>query len=706
MARREIDPAEAFLKRKEKNLNFFKRTQPAIYQIFANMMLSRVELVVTPGATDVDMTVDGKSCYRGLAKEYSVDEAERFLKENPPGKKIQTFAPPWPESYRHPRFATLAVRSLAEKSPINRDNFQGYERGNVFPSVVFLGCGLGYHIEALVEKATIINAIVVEREPEKFAVSLFTVDWEKICSRFQKKGHTLQFAIGSGQDPQSLRNLLSSNLSKNIPFHPFFTTYYNHLADIELARTAIEVSKDIAVMASHWSNYDNELRRLLYTLHNVKDGARYLRNIRQPEHDRPLVIVGSGPSLDDRIAGLKAASDQVVIVSAGTGLRPLLAAGIRPDFHVELDPDYLVYRFLTDLDEEALKEIRLLAVHEVNPLVSTLFKDTYYFFKTDHNLSAVLGASDDAFSYCNPTCTNSALSIAFSLGFRNIYLFGTDYGFRDSVNDHSEQSVYGRKVTTDFAQNVQNRRQITNRNEFEVPAVDGGVVRTINGYYAAKRSVEDFISEASKQATALSVFNCSDGAVIEGADWIAAEDFQHRLDASQQIESSLMETLFSTLSASVHAELLEDQLLDMETELSRRVRDFSKLVRDARLGGRKDLCLLANRLRGTVNSLVPPRGLSRPTPIQQYVYQLIGGSMLHFIYVGLCHGMACSEKDLVPFLKTWKQGLLDFLVRLPEHFRRVLMERPDAEEDLWVSTFLIDPEPDFDARTGVGSTPS
>ncbi|UDL03790.1 6-hydroxymethylpterin diphosphokinase MptE-like protein [Marinobacter sp. CA1] len=686
------------MKRKEKNLNFFKRTQPAIYQIFANMMLSRVELVVTPGATDVDMTVDGKSCYRGLAKEYSVDEAERFLKENPPGKKIHTFAPPWPESYRHPRFATLAVRSLAEKSPINRDNFQGYERGNVFPSVVFLGCGLGYHIEALVEKATIINAIVVEREPEKFAVSLFTVDWEKICSRFQKKGHTLQFAIGSGQDPQSLRNLLSSNLSKNIPFHPFFTTYYNHLADIELARTAIEVSKDIAVMASHWSNYDNELRRLLYTLHNLDEDARYLRNIMQPEHARPLVVVGSGPSLDGRIGGLKAVRDKVVIVSSGTGLRPLLAAGIRPDFHVELDPDYIVYKFLNDLDKEALSEIRLLAVHEVNPLVSELFRETFYFFKTDHNLSALGQVTSDAFNHCNPTCTNSALSIAFSLGFRDLYLFGTDYGFRDSEHDHAETSVYGRKAETEFSRVIQERRKLKRRSEFEIPAVDGGTVRTINGYYAAKRAVEVFIQSAQAQSAQLAVSNCSDGAVIEGAGWLSSEEFMAKVAASQVVEPSLLEMLLRTLSAPAPGNILKDQVPEIEAELKRRVQEFNKLLREARMGGRKDLCLQANRLRSAVTSLRPPRGQAQPTAIQYYVYQLLGGSILHFIYVGLCHGMACEEQDLVPYLKIWKQGFLDFLVKLPDHFHQVLVQRPSVTDDPWVSAQLIDPEPESSNR--------
>lgn len=696
MAKQEVDPAEVFLRRKEKNLNFFKRTQPSLYQVYANMMLSRVELVVTPGATDVDMTVNGKSCYRGLAKEYSLDEASQFLQNHPESQKMATFAPPWPESYRHPRMATLSVRELVEKSPITPQNFEGYKRGNVFPSIVFLGCGLGYHIEALVDKATIVNAIIVEKDPEKFAASLFTVDWEKICSKFQRKGYSLRFAIGSGEDAASIRNMLSSNLSQNVPFHPFFTIYYNHLADIELAKTAMDVSKDIALISSHWSNYDNELRRLLNTVHNFDQGGVYLRNELQSPHERPIVVVGSGPSIDKRIAGLKSVRDKVVIVSAGTGLRPLLMAGITPDFHIELDPDYVVFKFLNDLDAEALKEITLLAVHEVNPLVARMFRNVHYYFKTDHYLPRLVDAQGQAFSHCNPTCTNAALSIAFSLGFRRIFLFGTDYGFEDPDKDHSEQSVYGDKATTDFSQSIQQRRKVKRRQEFEIPAVQGGTLLTISGYYAAKRAVEMFVEAAQGESGLLTVVNCSDGAVIEGAPWMAEDDFVSQLANAPSLEPGEVHQPFDQLSAPLPSDDLLTQLPALDKEIRTRAKEFSKLMREARLGGRKDLTLLANRLRLAVTSITPPKGMNSPTPIQLYGYQLIGGTLLHFIYAGLCHGMACSDDELSSYLKTWKQGFLDFLVRLPEHFNKVITGRRGLAEDPWVNTQLIDPEPEIE----------
>src|SRR5690606_30536687 len=328
-------------------------------------------------------------------------------------------------SYQKENFADQILRRIVKNSPVKPSTFKGYIRGNIFPSMVFLGCGLGYHIDALTKKVPIINGIVIEREPEKFAVSLYTVDWEEICSRFSRKGFSLTFAIGKADQPEQIRRLVSQYMTKDVPFYPFFSTYYNHLADVELAKAVMENSNDLAVISSNWSYYDNELMRLSNTAHNIRKGGKFLPRPDSMAQTKPLVVVGSGPSLDKRVESLKKVRDRVVVVSAGTALRPLLAHGVRPDYHAELDPAYLIYQLRSDIGDAKIRDIPLLAVIAVYPFLPTLFLNVFYYFKSDNMQTYFLGLSERSFSNCTPAVTNAALSLGISLGFQTIYLFGT-----------------------------------------------------------------------------------------------------------------------------------------------------------------------------------------------------------------------------------------------------------------------------------------
>ncbi|WP_417539311.1 6-hydroxymethylpterin diphosphokinase MptE-like protein [Marinobacter sp.] len=692
------DDSKAFMQRLQKNLAFFKKRRPEIYRLLASMELQRVELVVTPGKDDVDMVANGKSCYHGLAREYSIEEAEKVLSENPETKRIRTFSPPWEASYQKENFADQILRNIVEKSPVKPSNFKGYIRGNVFPSMVFLGCGLGYHIDALTKRVPIINGIIIEREPEKFAVSLYTVDWEEICSRFSRKGFSLTFAVGKADQSEQVRQLVSQYMTKDVPFYPFFSTYYNHLADVELAKAVMENANDLAVIAANWSNYDNELMRLSNTAHNIRRGGQFLPRPDSMAQTKPLVVVGSGPSLDERVESLKKIRDQVVVVSAGTALRPLLAHGVRPDYHAELDPAYLIYQLLSDIGEEKIRDIPLLAVNEVNPFVPTLFDKVFYYFKSDNMQPSLLGLSDRSFSNCNPTVTNAALSIGHSLGFQTIYLFGTDYGFESVDKDHSSKSVYGDDTDSAIAEDIQKRVQssVKKRRVFKTPSVDGGTVLTRNDYYSAKRSVEELIYKLKSTDTPPEIFNCADGALIEGAEWLPQHKFLERFDDGKEKEPFNAEDVFEGVAEKLSADDFDLALKGVRRELERVCALYARVVKSARLAGRRDLCTLINDMRERISVIRPLPGKVSVTGAQRMAHQLMKGSLQHFLYVGMCHGMACEDgEDLTTFMRRWEEGFAEFLVAVPRHYAKVMLEQRALEDDPWAKRFIGDRDPEF-----------
>lgn len=698
MSKNHQDPAQVYLRRKEKNLNYFKLHLPRVYQILENMMLTRAELVVTPGKNDVDMTVNGKSCYRGLAKEYSEDEARRFLQENPDDKPIVSFRPAWPEEARSRRFAFGTLCQVLGRSPVDKDGeFTGYVRGNVFPSVVFLGCGLGFHIEALVSRANIVNAIVVEREPEKFALSLFTVDWEKICSRFKRKGYSISFAIGFANTEADMRELLSRNLAATLPLYPYSTIYYNHLADVELAKVAMDVAKDVALIPSQWANYDDELMRFRNTIQNVRAGMTCIDPSAASARAKALAVVGSGPSLDERIQELKEMRDHFVIVSAGTALKALLSAGIKPDFQVELDPSHAICKMVEENEPDALRGITLLAVNEINPWVPKLFDQVRFFFKTDNYFPGLLQLESSALPDCNPTCTNAALSLGYAMGYTRFFLFGTDYGFKSEGKDHSSGSVYGSGSDSEFSKRLKSAHTARAKSSFAVPAADGGTVLTRSDYYASKRSAEKFIDRVG--CADVSFYNCSNGAEIEGATWLR--------DASETV-SQLSENcdpkakpVDQIATFDLEPTDLHDQIDAMAEEFRSETRTLISIVKKARLGGRRDLVLLVNELRGTMTTLKPGQGLGSVTAVQKYANQMLRGTVLHFASAALCHGLSGNDAQLKDFLQAWRAGFLSLFEALPEHFLKVSRNPQDVVDDPWSRMHFYSPEPDM-ASDGEG----
>ncbi|MEC7729003.1 MAG: 6-hydroxymethylpterin diphosphokinase MptE-like protein [Pseudomonadota bacterium] len=697
MSGNDEDAALPLIRRKLKNLAYFQKYRPEIYQYFAEFEPSHCELIVTPGRDDVDLLDSGRSVYRHLAREYSESEVQKFLDNNPPEKPIVTMRPPFHSGGEHARFASRYVAESVANSKITPESFRGYYRGEVLPSVVFLGCGLGYHIDFLTSRADVIDAVVFEPDAERFALTLFTVDWEEICKRFRGKGRAISFCIATEASEENVRRVLGKKMAEIVPLYPFFSWYYNHLANVELFRIAKDLEKDLPVVGANWGNYDFELRGLRNVYHNVRLGGRHIRPFELEESNIPVAIVGSGPSIDNRIESLKASRDKLIVISAGTGLRALLNHGVRPDFHVELDADYMIYEMLTDIDQQfGLHGITLLSTISVNPLVPPLFEDFCFYFSSEYYIPAFLGFNDYAIPGCSPTCTNAALALAFAYGFRNIFLFGTDYGYQDKAQHHSRFSVYGEESKTEFATSFRKDTapETEARPKFETEGVNGTTVITQGDYFSAKRAAERYLEDRNKQGLTYSVRNCSDGALINGAEWLSEADFMAPLT---EISVAERKAVISSVIESAQPMPFIDRK-QIFSSLAKEIKDTSKaflsMLRDSRLSGRKDLIVVCNQIRDYLNRVGPGSGRRSPVIVQMMGWQILKGSVQRFLQTGLCHGLAHRDEDLQGFLDQWGRAFREFLEQLPEHFASVMLSDLEPAEDPWIVHRLMDPRPD------------
>jgi len=570
--------------------------------------------------------------------------------------------------------------------------------GNFFPFIVFLGCGLGYQIETLVERADVVNALVFEPDEEKFAASLFTVDWESICDRFlSRKGYDIRFAIGVDATERNLKELLERNLNKRVPLHPAMTIYFNHQACNINRSIAEEVRKDLPTLFASWGNYDDEMRRLNNTVFNLRAGSKFLRNSVTGAFHKPVVIAGSGPSIDARLPLIRECRDNITLVSAGTGLKALINNGVKPDFHVELDPDYVIYQLLNDIGRDKLKGITLIAVNEINGRVPELFDEVVLYTKKDNPAPKGFRLEQYAFEHCNPTCTNAAFAIFQQLGFRNFFLFGTDYGFKDRTKHHASGSAYGSLDENSEVSVLLNdlaRKHFLEGKLIEVDAVDGGKIFTRPDYFTAMRSVESLLHWARERDDDVQVWNCADGAVISGAPWLAPDDFAitlNRILDGTAREPEPGEVLAGLVEAH-HDPELEARLAKVRTFLAGRVGKLRQILRSS-LRGKKDVVRLMSPLIDGSQAVETPKGFNVPQPEQYVAQHLLRGTLMHYMAVGLCHVMATKDDtEAKAVAARWREAFAGFLEAVPAHYASVIADQSTGEGQRWLEMTIHDRE--------------
>lgn len=680
------NPALEFAQRRQNNLTFFRQAYPSIHNHLKNHLLTRAEVVISPVDNEVDLSLDGKSLYQGKAKARAHQGVELFRSTFRPGKLLPSLPPAWPGQYHHPRFAHRAVDQVTRLSPVKREQFKGYPIPNFYPLVVFQGVGLGYQIEELVRTCDVENALIIEPDLEIFAASLLTVDWSAICSRFQTQGRSVRFLIGVEHTEEAIWPVLIRHLMHFTPVFPVMNLFLNERGDPVMETVSKRLNREAVATLSTWGHYDDEVRQMNNAIHAFHEGIKVIPEKGSIVSDLPVLIVGSGPSIDGRIDDIKQCVGKALIVSAGTGLRALLEHEIYPDFHVESESDYMTYRITSSYDQKKLKKIKIIAASQVCPLIWSLFGDQRLYFKEENPIGHIFGRAQQRIMNGTPTCTNAALALCVQLGLTKFYLFGMDFGFKDHSKHHSSGSVFMKSENHELKSQLQERARKRFQSTFKVPGVDGGTVYTNSIYFTAKRSAEHLIEATLGAKSSLQFHNCSDGAEIVGAPWLDQGTFNEHLKAVNDTteHENVMARLFSNDSETVSLGNLRHGLEELEQKLEG-IAQHTKNLCSRRLRGKKDITRLSSEfsryLEGTLQQ--EDKGF----------YFMIRGAIRHFLYVGFSHSFAMeSDKEIAMFLDQWKKCFVSCISALPSHFRSVTHKDYDLGTDPWVRLSIHDPE--------------
>ncbi|MBC9784453.1 motility associated factor glycosyltransferase family protein [Heliobacterium chlorum] len=225
------------------------------------------------------------------------------------------------------------------------EKLRGYdkEKQGKVDHIFLMGIGLGYHLLDLCrQKDTEGLIIAFESRIEYFVYSLSINDWTSIIESNKVK---LLFGSPAKDYPKTIGDWLdiyhleSVRLVDYTPVKKWDEPFYQEIAKEILAvikRLATQLHT-ILFFSDYW--VENVLRNLPHAFNAPGAG-----NLFGKFEGIPAIVVAAGPSLSKVLPELQKWKAHAILIAVDTAMRPLLQAGIEPDFVVAIDGSKLNHR--------------------------------------------------------------------------------------------------------------------------------------------------------------------------------------------------------------------------------------------------------------------------------------------------------------------------------------------------------------------------
>lgn len=497
----------------QKNLTFFRTAMPAIYKQLTECDV-KPSLVVNPDNGRIGIPYPGtnQDQYGGDSVSYAIREVTAFTEQ----VKKTSYSDPRVPGFLPHLIQPDAFRSTQTYLISHQGSVMGDEITNL--DLVVFGVGLGYHVEQLVNKRSYRSITLVENNLANFRASLFCVDWESMLKALPNE-HSVSIIVKS---PTALGEQVYIHDLKVqcVELFPSLTSSairYTHgpvAEDYELEKKIlVDYSSFVSVV---YEKIGPDTQRLLNGLENTRNGIRIL-NLKDSQlpGDKPVAIVGAGPSLDIYIEQLRLYRDSFYLITVGTGLSSLLTYGMRPDAHLELEYKELATNLLKHVSaKHDLSDITLITTIEANPGFVPLFGKAYAFIPETSPLRE-LYTSDNILVQGGVNCANAALAVTAKLTGNDIYLFGIDYAFTNGEH-HSETNISREAV---LPEELGALRASTSRHSRVTRSTLGKEVGTKATLDSARLVMQDMIATYKNH-----IHNCSHGADIQGTDYTSVDN--------------------------------------------------------------------------------------------------------------------------------------------------------------------------------------
>lgn len=411
-------------------------------------------------------------------------------------------------------------------------------------SLIMYGMGLGVQLPKLLARCQISHIFVCESQLDYFYCSLFALDWQAITEHCIEADTTLYLNIGGNGD-QLLNDITQQ--SQKLGMHILAQTYlYKPYYNASLAHLFTELREHLKAQLVMSEHVDHVLYGFAHTDATMRQHIPYMlaaSPTRMANHirDFPVFVVGNGPSLDASIACIKAYQNNAIVISCGTALKALIQHDIIPDYHAEIEQNRACYDWIAQsTTAQQRQHITLISCNGIHPDVVDLFGATRLVAKAGESSTLLFLGKREASQYmfidhAFPTVSNFAVNFVLSAGFKNIYLLGIDFGFKDKHHHHSKYSAYYKQQqdTSNFIKHSHIAHTL--------PGNFGGHVQTKYEFKIARRYMQECIANYTAE-----VFNLGDGAKINGAFALVHDDILLGAEQKHTVVKQVNQDCFAT----------------------------------------------------------------------------------------------------------------------------------------------------------------
>lgn len=294
---------------------------------------------------------------------------------------------------------------------------------------IFIGVGLGLHIKNIIKKISAEVILITDNDIELFRLSMFTCNYKE--------------ALGS---KTAFFSIAQNPLEFAATFQSFFeiAIIRNHYLKFSLFSskdqgTIKEIQKSILTRPEKCYSHSRLLEKSKNLINRLNKDYKFLNLQKKVSEtffdDKPILVLGAGPSLHAEVEWLKSNYKDFVIVAPLAAVQVLYKLNISPDIVVHIDENVpLAKRELDSFDD---KNFFNNSVFIFTASVAEIFFDTFE--------KEQIYLLEDRTSYKLNHCFIDAASvgeacygIALSFTNKDMYILGLDLALGDDGSSHAK----------------------------------------------------------------------------------------------------------------------------------------------------------------------------------------------------------------------------------------------------------------------------